>query len=299
MSWQAGLLSFVLRHTFKKKLARSTDALSARAVMNNARSKTPAGIRITPDSLGGVPGEWVEGAAMKGVLLYLHGGGYFACSARTHRPATTEFARLGFRVYAPDYRLAPEHRFPAAVEDAVSAYRALRASLGADTPIAIAGDSAGGGLALATMLKLREEGDPLPHAAALFSPFTDLAGSGGSRESNSERCAMFFGDGFARATEYYVGGADPRQPLASPIYADLRGLPPMLIHVGEAETLRDDSTRLAERAKAEGIAVDLRIWPQVPHVWQLFHRFVPEGRQSLAIAAEFLGKSRPDRSPAA
>jgi monoterpene epsilon-lactone hydrolase len=289
-SWQAHVMSFVLRHTFKPRLARSKNALKARAIMNSGKFRTPASVRITPASSGGVPGEWVEprNGAASGILVYLHGGGYFACSARTHRPFTTAFAAHGFRVFAPDYRLAPEHPFPAAMIDAIMAFRGVREEVGADTPVFLGGDSAGGGLALATMLKLRNDGGTLPAAAVLFSPFTDLVATEGSRQTNSKRCAMFRSEGLGRAAGYYMGGADPRDPLASPIFADLKGLPALLIHVGADETLLDDSTRLAERARAAGVHVEFRIWPVVPHVWQMFHPFVPEGKQSLAAAAEFL-----------
>lgn len=291
-SWQAHTMSFILRHTFKRRLARSRNAEEARAIMNGGFFKTPPSMRITPATLGGVPGEWVESGSepAAAVLLYLHGGGYFACSARTHRPFTTAFAQAGLRVYAPDYRLAPENPFPAGLDDAVAAWHAVRMAAGPSTPMVIGGDSAGGGLALATMLKLRDQGAPLPDAAVLFSPLTDLAGSGQSRRTNNLRCAMFYGSGLARATEFYVAqnGGDPCDPLISPLYADLRGLPPLLIHVGADETLRDDSTELAARARAAGVEVELTLWPVVPHVWQLFHPFVPEGRQSLALAAEFL-----------
>jgi acetyl esterase/lipase len=291
-SWQAHALSFFLRHTFKPRLARSKNAQHARAIMNGGIFKTPPGLKITPASLGGVPGEWVEPASQPAaaVLVYLHGGGYFACSARTHRPFTTAFALRGFRVYAPDYRLAPENPFPTGLNDAVAAWQAVRAEIGASTPMHIGGDSAGGGLALATMLKLRDAGAALPAAAALFSPLTDLVGIGESRRINDRRCAMFYGSGLARATEFYMAdtGGDPRDPLASPLYADLRGLPPLLIQVGADETLRDDSTELAARARAAGVQVELTVWPVVPHVWQLFHPLVPEGRQSLDLAAVFL-----------
>ena len=260
--------------------------------MNGGIFKVPGNVKIRPAALGGVPGEWVESLTRPaaGVLVYLHGGGYFACSARTHRPFTTALAQRGLRVYAPDYRLAPEHPFPAGLDDAVAVWQAVRAEIGADTPMTIAGDSAGGGLALATMLRLRDKGAALPVAAALFSPLTDLVGIGESRRSNDRRCAMFFGAGLARATEFYLAdtGADPHDPLVSPLYANLRGMPPLLIHVGADETLRDDSTELAARARAAGVRVELTVWPVVPHVWQMFHPFVREGRQSLASAAAFL-----------
>ncbi len=299
-SWQAHTISFFLRHTFKPRLARAQNAQHARAIMNGGFFKTPASVKITPATLGGVPGEWVECASPPpvAVLLYLHGGGYFACSARTHRPFTTGFAQRGLRVYAPDYRLAPENPFPAGLEDAVAAWHALRAEVGGSVPMAIAGDSAGGGLALATMLKLRDEGAPLPDAGVLFSPLTDLVGIGESRRTNDRRCAMFHGSGLGRATEFYMPhiGGDPRDPLASPLYADLRGLPPLLIHVGADETLRDDSTELAVRARAAGVRVEMTVWPVVPHVWQMFHPFVPEGRQSLAAASAFLRQAAAGRT---
>jgi len=294
-SWQAHTISFVLRHTFKPRLARAKNAQRARAIMNGGIFKTPSSVNITPATLGGVSGEWVESASHPGgtVLLYLHGGGYFACSARTHRPYTTAFAQRGFRVYVPDYRLAPENPFPAGLNDAVAAWHAVRGEAGPSALMVIGGDSAGGGLALATMLKLRDEGATLPVAAALFSPLTDLIGIGESRRTNDRRCAMFHGSGLARATEFYIAGTgvDPRDPLASPLYADLRGLPRLLIHVGTDETLRDDSTELAARARAAGVPVEVTLWPVVPHVWQLFHLFVPEGRESLAAASAFLSQA--------
>lgn len=288
-SWQAHFISFVLRHTFKKRLAKSRTVEQARRVMSGNTFIRPRNVRYTQMALGAAPCEKVEsdGPANR-VLFYLHGGGYFACSPRTHRPYTSFFAQHGFQVYAPKYRLAPEHPFPAALLDAVEAYRALRALVGPEAPIAIAGDSAGGGLALATLLKLRDDGDTLPAAAALFSPLTDLMGTGASCEKNRQRCAMFYGDSLKRAREFYVPQGDPRDPLASPLYGNLKGLPPLLIHVGADETLLDDSTRLAERARAAGVPVELKIWPVVPHDWHLFYQFLPEGRESLAIAARFL-----------
>jgi acetyl esterase/lipase len=152
----------------------------------------------------------------------------------------------------------------------------------------VAGESAGGGLALSLMLALRAAGVPLPAAAALFSPWTDLAATGDSIRTNSGRCAMFNGPDVAASARYYLGDTDPRNPLASPLYADLAGLPPLLIHAGADEVLRDDSTRLAERARAAGVPVELKIWPVVPHAWQLAPHLIPEARQSLRESAAFL-----------
>ncbi|HWZ42736.1 MAG TPA: alpha/beta hydrolase [Candidatus Saccharimonadales bacterium] len=292
-SWQAHCISFLIRHTFKPRLSRSRDAQEARAVMSGGAFPTPRGVRITQVTLGGISCECVEAEAGSpaGILFFLHGGGYFACSPQSHRSYTTFFAQRGFKVIAPAYRLAPENPFPAGLDDAVAAWRALRTQTGGATPIVIAGDSAGGGLALATMFKLRDAGDRLPAAAILFSPLTDLAGTGNSIVANGKRCAMFYSESLARATAFYVPNGDLRNPLASPLYADLHGLPPLFIHVGADETLLDDSTRFAERARAAGVAVEFKIWPAVPHDWHLFRKFVPEGGQSLEQAAEFLVKT--------
>jgi acetyl esterase/lipase len=248
-------------------------------------------VRISPAQVGGVPGEWVEGTGVaSAVLLYLHGGGYFGCSAESHRPITVAFARQGFRVLAPNYRLAPENQFPAAVDDAVAAYRGLLSKGFSPAQILVSGDSAGGGLALSLLLALRDEGNPLPSGAALFSPWTDLAATGESIFTNADRCAMFHGPDICISARYYLGEMDPRNPLASPLYADLDGLPPFLIHVGEDEVLRDDSTRLAARARAAGVRVELKVWPVVPHAWQLAPHRIPEARESLHASAEFLQK---------
>ena len=189
-------------------------------------------------------------------------------------------------MFSPDYRLAPEHPFPAAIEDGVAAYRGLLARGVPASHLVIGGDSAGGGLALAVLLSLRDAGDPLPAATMLFSPWTDLAATGDTIRTNTKRDAMFYGDGVAKGAEPYLGQADARNPLASPLYADLSGLPPMLIHAGNYEVLLDDSARLADRARAAGTTVTLKTWPVVPHVWQLFK--MPETGQSMDTAAAFL-----------
>jgi monoterpene epsilon-lactone hydrolase len=288
-SIQAHLAVWIIKWRVKRRLKGVRDYRRARQILRPDRYNVPRSVRVTPAELGSVPGEWVEGPkAGDLVLLYLHGGGYFGCSAETHRPITVGFALQGFRVFAPDYRLAPENRFPAAVDDAVAVYRALLSAGHAPQNIVVAGESAGGGLTLSLLLALREAAVPLPASAALFSPWTDLAATGDSIRTNADRCAMFSGSDIAPTARYYLGDTDPRNPLASPLYADLSGLPPLLIHVGEDEVLRDDSTRFAERARAAGVAVELKVWPVVPHAWQLAPHMIPEGRQSLREAAEFL-----------
>ncbi len=288
-SLQAHFLDLFLRWQVKRRMQHITDINAARAALAGPPPpKVGPDIRITEDRLGGIPGEWITctSARPRATLVYLHGGGYIACSPRTHRSITMAYARAGLRVFAPDYRLAPEHPFPAAVEDAVAAFRAVHAA--ATEPVVTGGDSAGGGLALAMMLALRDGGDALPLRAALFSPWTDLAVTGATVDSNSRRDAMFNAEMLRRAPPSYLGDADPRDPLASPVFADLRGLPPLLIHVGEREVLLDDSRRLAERARAAGVKVTISVWPAVPHVWQLAQALVPEARQSMRQAAAFL-----------
>lgn len=291
-SWQARTTSFVLRHWFKPRLRRTQDALAARKILGGGPGMpAPRGARVVPGTVGSIAGEWVtaDGVPTVATLLYLHGGGYFACSPKTYRPITSAFALAGFRSFVPDYRLAPEHRFPAGLEDAIAAYRGLLQDH-APAQLVVAGDSAGGGLSMALLLSLRDRGIPLPAAAVLFSPLTDLAGTGESRHTNSTRCAMFDHESVGRAAEYYLGEGDRYAPLASPLYADLQGLPPLLIHVGADETLLDDSRRLAERAQRAGVKTQLKVWPAVPHVWQLFQSWIPEGRSSLREAGMFFAR---------
>ena len=288
-SLQAHLAVWMIKWRVKRRLKRCRDYRLARQVLRPRPYKPPPSVRIRNVQVNGIPGEWVESqSAAEDALLYLHGGGYFACAAETHRPITVFFAMHGFRVFAPNYRLAPENPFPAALDDAVAAYRGLLAEGHSPQRLVLAGDSAGGGLSLAVLVVLRAAGTPLPAAAALFSPWTDLAATGESIRTNARRCAMFCGAAVAPTARLYLGDADPRNPLASPLYADLAGLPPLLIHVGANETLRDDSTRLAEKARSAGVPVEWKVWPVVPHVWQLAPHKIPEGRQSLRESAEFL-----------
>jgi monoterpene epsilon-lactone hydrolase len=286
-SLQAHLSVWLIKWRVKRRLKGLRDHVRGRQILRPLPIKIPADIRITPDQVGGVAGEWLESAESNGrTLLYLHGGGYFACTVKGHRPITVAFAQRGFRVYAPDYRLAPEHPFPAAVNDALAVYSALREQGVRD--IVVAGDSAGGGLTLALVHALRQRSLEAPAAVAAFSPWTDLTNASESMRTNVRRCAMFSEGSFDYGAAAYLQGADARDPLASPLYGDLRGFPPVLIHVGANETLRDDSVRFAERARAAGVNVHLKIWPVVPHCWQLAYTAMPEAVQSVREASEFL-----------
>ena len=251
----------------------------------------PDDIRIEGTSANGVTAEWGQapGADAARVLLYLHGGGYVSGSLASHRHVVAEAGRqAGMRTLALDYRLAPEHPFPAAVEDAVAGYRTLLGQGIAPGHIAVGGDSAGGGLAVALLLALRDEALPLPACAWLVSPWVDLEGIGESMTALAAADPMVqkpYLDEIARA---YLNGADPRDPLAAPLHGALRGLPPLLIQVGAAETLLDDAVRLAARAGAADVAVTLEVWPEMIHVWHLFHPALAAGRRALAGAGRFL-----------
>ena len=285
-SWQSYVVNSLLRFTIKRKLARITTPMAARAVLGNNPLPPQAGATFTPGALGGVEGEWVQARGDSvGILLYLHGGGYFSCSPVTHRAITAAFALRGFRVFAPRYRLAPEHPFPAALDDTLAAYQALL--LLAPGHIAIGGDSAGGGLALALLLAIKARNLPMPACAALFCPWTDLAGTGASLTRNAKRESLLYGPKVKDAAAVYLQGQDPTNPLASPLYGDFTGLPPLLIQVGAPEILLDDSTRLAARAEAAGVSVELTIWDNLPHVWHVAQRFLPEARAALDQAASF------------
>ncbi len=297
-SWQARAAAFVVRRRVRPALADMRDIAAVRAAFGKPLPAAK-GVRYTPAIVGGVPGEWVEadvaGPCATTTLLYLHGGGFVGCSARTHRPLTAAFALQGLRVFAPDYRLAPEHPFPAAPQDAMAVYRALRAEAPTHR-LAVAGDSAGGNLALGLMLSLRDAGEPLPAAAALFSAALDLTGGSPSITLNAGRDAMFDPAQLPHLTEAYLAGADPTQPRASPLFGDMTGLPPLLLHVGESEVLRDDSIRLAQRAREAGVTVELQVFPGVPHVWQLV-RQLPESRRSVRAAARFLLSAERSSAP--
>ena len=251
----------------------------------------PAGVTITPVSAHGVKAEWgsTPGADPSRVLLYLHGGGYIAGSLLSHRITVAEAGRqAGMRTLALDYRLAPEEPFPAPVEDAVAGYRFLLDQGIAPGRIAVAGDSAGGGLTMALLLAVKQEKLPQPGAAWVISPWVDLENAGESMVTRAAVDPMMQKIYLDETARVYLNGADARAVLASPLYGDLAGLPPLLIQVGAAETLLDDSIRLAQRAGAADVAVTLEVWPEMIHVWHLFHPQLAAGRRALAGAGRFL-----------
>ena len=264
----------------------------ARRNMEEALAALPAveGVSHSEVKAGGVPSEWaqVPGAAQDRALLYLHGGGYCAGSLKTHRSLVSQIAKtFKGRVLAIDYRLGPEHKFPAAVDDAVAAYRFLLEQGIKPSHLAIAGDSAGGGLTMATLLALRDKKIPLPAAAWPISPWVDLEGRGASLKTKAESDLIVTADGLHNYAEAYAG-ARRGEPLASPVNANLAGLPPLLIQVGSAEVLLDDSLTLAQKAGAADVDVKLEIWPHMPHVWHIFAPMLSEGRDAIAGATLWL-----------
>jgi phosphinothricin tripeptide acetyl hydrolase len=261
----------------------TTEALRAQYDRAEQVFTLPPGTRVEPVQAP-VPGEWLRppGAREDAALLYLHGGGYCIGSPRSHRHLAAALASAaGVPAFVPDYRLAPEHPFPAALEDAAAACRwLLGRGLRADH-LALAGDSAGGGLTLATMVALREAGAALPAAAACLSPWTDLAGGTESYRTRAARDPIVKPDGVLGMARAYLGDRDPRTPLASPVHADLRGLPPLLIQVGSEEILLDDATGLADRARAAGVEVALEVWDDMIHVWHWFLPWLDEAQAAV------------------
>lgn len=301
-SWQSYVLSFFLRRNMKRREPLLTDEESevvarARKIMNDPKfipKNLPAQVSLTEISETDFRGESVEwrGVEPERAIIYFHGGGYIGGSPKTYRLTTVALAKAAkAKVFVVDYRLAPEYRFPAAVEDGLSAYKYVLSKTAPRQKIAFVGDSAGGGLLLATMLAAREENLPMPSAAVCYSPLTDLAATGASLDTNSRRCAMFYGNSIRRAAPVYVGEANPKNPLASPIYGDLRGLPPLQIYVSTNEVLLDDSVRLAEKAQRDGVTVDLQIWKNLPHVWAIFVAQLPEARRAMQMTAEFIRRA--------
>lgn len=268
-----------------------------RAGFDEMFASRPLGEDVTlrPRTLGGRPAldVLVEGAEGDGIILYLHGGGYSIGSARTGANLAAPLARsTGVPAVSLDYRLAPEDPFPAAVDDALAAYREL---LESGQKVVVAGDSAGGGLALALLIAARTAGLPQPAAAVLYSPWTDASLSGDSIDSRGEIDPLFSRAQMAESADWYVGGQDPRDVLASPLFADLTGLPPLLIQVGSAEVLLDDALRLAARAAEYEVDVSLEVIAGAPHVYQYFTGLMDEADEALENAARFVIRRLGDR----
>jgi acetyl esterase/lipase len=251
----------------------------------------PPDVCREPVDAGGVSAEWITapGATADRVVLYLHGGGYMLGSINTHREMVSRLSgAAGARALLIDYRLAPEHPHPAAVEDSTAAYRWLLRGGVDPARLVIAGESAGGGLTVATLVALRDAGEPLPAAGVCLSSWVDLECVGESMTTKADIDPLVQRETILEMAKAYLGGADPRTPLAAPLHADLTGLPPLLIQVGTAEALLDDSTRLAERARSAGVEVVLEPWDDMIHMWHWFAAMLPEGQQAIDRIGEFI-----------
>jgi epsilon-lactone hydrolase len=270
-----------------------------RSAMDAATAQIPPaeGTRMTPGEFGGVKGEEVvsNGSAAIGTVLFLHGGGYVMGGPQTHRGLTSRLAKgSGASVVTIDYRLAPEHPFPAALDDAEAAYRALLARQPASS-IVVAGDSAGGGLSLALALRLKQLGLPQPAGLFAISPWTDLLQSSETCTTKADVDPIISREGLDGMASAYLGGADGRDPLVSPVYGDYAGVAPILIHVGADEVLLGDSVSLSLSAGASGAAVRLEVWPEMIHVWHSFADRLAQSREAIAIAAQWIA-SRLDQT---
>ena len=296
LSWQAMILNGFFRFTMKRHGKKPINLARLRAMTKNP----PRGALAVPSgytvenlrSEQGLEFDVADSSSPRtippsSIVLYLHGGGYLFGSPKTHRQVLIAMAKaFQAPVYGLDYRLAPEHPFPAAVEDAAKAYEWLLIRH-PEAAIVLAGDSAGAGLAIATAVGVRDGGMRQPKAIVAFSPYSDLAVTGASVEANAKSCAMFTPRGVREAAAMYLAGANARDPRASPLYADLAGLPPMLLFASRHEILRDDTLRLAERASAAGVRVELVVRDRLPHVWPVFVTLLPEARDAFATVTAF------------
>jgi acetyl esterase/lipase len=260
-----------------------------------AQFPVPDGVTIRTVDANGVPGKWIapgdaaSPASARGVILYLHGGGFYSGSSDSHRVLAATLAKAANAdVLLVDYRRMPESLYPAQIEDAVASYEWLRKQGYPASRIALAGESAGGNLVLELALRLRRAGQPLPSSMVAMSPIMDLTASGLSTRTNAARDPVLQRDGLLNVTQVYMNGKDPRNPDASPMFADLHGLPPLLLQVGAGELLLDDSLGMARVASRDDVPVTVQVWPGMVHQWQLFPSIVPDARRALRDCAEFI-----------
>ncbi len=299
MTWQARLLMTIMR-VQKYFTSSSTELNVARDRADTesfAKIFKPLGkAHLDHVDAGGVPSAWIVPAEVHPgrVILYAHGGSYNSGSITSHIPLTTNIALAArARLLAIDYRLAPEHPYPAAMEDALSAYRWLLGEGVSPHQMVVAGDSAGGGLVLALLLALRDKGLPIPAAGVGLSPWTDLTCSGESWTKNSKADFMLKRVPTLQSAQIYLRDTDPRTPLASPLFGDLKNMPPILLQVGSNETILSDSKEFVEKARSAGVDATLEVWEGMQHEWQYAASLLPEGRQAIAHIGEFIAEKCP------
>ena len=299
MSIQAFLTRWYLRSQFKPQPGTHVSVDEARqgmARMSRWQVPLPKGVHLKSlpaDAAAHLcPAEWLSVQAPQRTVLYFHGGGYFSCGLDTHRPVAAAISlRAQARVLSVDYRLAPEHPCPAAVEDALAWYRDVLS----DTPaaqIVLAGDSAGGGLVVACLQAALQQGLPMPAGAVLFSPWVDLASTGESVQAQARTDVMFNPENLVDAAQFYLAGRSATDPVASPLYGDMEGLPALLIFASQSEILLSDATRLHDKAQAAGVTSQLVLQPNMPHVWPIMV-MLPEAKASLRQVAAFMRERVP------
>jgi len=296
ISFRASIVRVVTRAWFKTVDAEKANVQRMRATWHAMARVlwTASGVSTRRCEIAGLSAEWLipKDSPTRKMLLYLHGGAYIMGNCATHRQLVSYIARAsGVAALVPEYRLAPEHPFPAAIDDAVRIYRALLADGHAAEDIVVAGDSAGGGLTMALLLSLRESGDPLPAAACLLSPWLNLAGSGESMRTRAHRDPWFRPEDLKLVAAYYCSDNELTLPLVSPVFADLSGLPPIYVQVGADEILLSDSTDAADKLEAAGGDVELEIWPGMWHVFQVFVHQMPESRAAVRKIGAFIRKA--------
>ena len=294
-SWQSKIVDFYMRKTVRTRKWGNNEAETAKRAkikfglpkfINWLHTRT---LKLNAVNESGILGEWVETIdSSDGVIFYIHGGAFISCSAETHRPITASLAKMtDFRVFSVNYRLAPKHRFPAALDDCVDAYKWLLAQGIPANKIAVTGDSAGGNLVLTLLLKLRESGIPIPACGVCLSPLTDMKGTGKSKFENEEKDVMFYPENLDEFAPIYLGDESPDNPFCSPLYAELNDLPPMLIQASSTELLLDDSKRLHENFLRDKGESKLTIYENVAHDWHMMKGFMPEADEALKEIAEF------------
>lgn len=294
-SYRARIVRLMTSAWFATLDAKTADVQRVRSIWHGASHAlwTAAGVDVRHDTFAGLPAEWLTPPEPEHgkVILYLHGGGYLMGNCTTHRQLVSYMAR---KSHVPalmvEYRLAPEHPYPAAVEDSVSAYHALLEQGYDAADILVAGDSAGGGLAMALLLSLRDAGQALPAGCVLFSPWLDLTCSGESITTRASRDPWFNGEDMPIVAAYYCKQDELALPLVSPVFADVSGLPPTFIQVGDDEILLSDSTRIAAKLEQAGCDVTLEVWPRMWHVFQIFVHQMPESREAIERIVPFIRK---------
>jgi len=296
MSVRAEIMRLFLRIVVRPNVQSNASLDRVRrhvAFLTRCVPRPPRSTKTAKVDAGGVPAALITTPASRPDrhVLYLHGGAYIFGSPPLYRDMTWRIAnQTRACILCLDYRLAPEHPFPAALDDAVAAYRWMLENGADPRHVAIMGDSAGGGLLLAALMRLRDEGAPLPAAAVAVSPWTDLALTGETLRTNAARDPLIPIAHAQRGVALYLGSADPRHPHCSPLYGDPCGLPPLLIVVGEDEVLRDDAVRMAERMQAAGCDVTLDVWPRMFHSWAMLVRLLPEAKATVARTCAFVNE---------